>query len=148
MGFPSTGLTRTAPRSYTMSGKRLVAATCVQAAPGVTGRFQKPRTRPGNARYDWQCGSTPADEMASDSWLLDYFTSTHKHKNKGNKNGSSPFRKAQHASVSVLYVYFGNEKGFRLQCSVTVADKAKQNVIVKFKEIISKYILNYLITIT
>lgn len=28
--------------------------------------------------------------------------------------------------VSVLYVYFGNEKGFRLQCSFTVADKAKK----------------------
>lgn len=43
----------------------------------------------------------------------------------------------------MLYVYFGNEKGFRLQCSFTVADEAKQNikknlaVIVKFKEIIS-----------
>lgn len=81
-----------------------------------------------------------------------FLTTLHLHiniKTKGNKNGSSPFRKAQHASVSVLYVYFGNEKGFRLQCSVTVADKAKQNIIVKFKEIISsKYIVNYLITIT
>lgn len=54
--------------------------------------------------------------LTRDSLICDYITSKHKHKNKGNKTDQVLSGKAQYASVSVLYVYFGNEKGFRLQC--------------------------------